>query len=35
MKIVLMSGTDIEVSELCFGTLTLGTIQANLSPEEC
>lgn len=34
MKIVRMSGTDIEVSELCFGTLTLGTIQANLSPEE-
>ena len=34
MKTIRMSGTDLEVSELCFGTLTLGTLQANLSPEE-
>ena len=34
MKIVRMSGIDLEVSELCFGTLTLGTLQADLSPEE-
>ena len=29
-----MSRAGLEVSELCFGTLTLGTIQTNLSPEE-
>ena len=34
MKTIRMSGTGLEVSELCFGTLTLGTLQANLSPEE-
>ena len=34
MKTVRMSGLSLEVSELCFGTLTLGTLQANLSPEE-
>ena len=34
MKTVRMSGIDLEVSELCFGTLTLGTLQANLSPED-
>ena len=34
MKTVSMSGVGIEVSELCFGTLTLGTLQASLSPEE-
>jgi len=34
MKIVRMSKTGLEVSELCFGTLTLGNLQADLSPEE-
>ncbi len=34
MKTIRMSGLSLEVSELCFGTLTLGTLQANLSPEE-
>ena len=34
MKTVRMSKSNLEVSELCFGTLTLGTFQANLSPEE-
>lgn len=34
MKTVRMSRTALEVSELCFGTLTLGTLQANLSPQE-
>ena len=34
MKTVRMSGTGLEVSELCFGTLTLGNLQANLSPQE-
>ena len=29
-----MSKAGVEVSELCFGTLTLGTLQANLSPQE-
>jgi predicted aldo/keto reductase-like oxidoreductase len=29
-----MSKSNLEVSELCFGTLTLGTFQANLTPEE-
>ena len=29
-----MSRTGLEVSELCFGTLVLGTLQANLSPQE-
>jgi len=32
MKTVRMSRTGLEVSELCFGTLTLGRLQANLSP---
>ena len=34
MKTVRMSRACLDVSELCFGTLTLGTLQANLSPEE-
>jgi aryl-alcohol dehydrogenase-like predicted oxidoreductase len=34
MKTVRMSRAALEVSELCFGTLTLGTLQANLSPQE-
>lgn len=34
MKMVRMSKIDLEVSELCFGTLTLGALQADLSPEE-
>ena len=34
MKTVIMSKTGLNVSELCFGTLTLGTLQANLSPQE-
>jgi len=34
MRTVRMSKTGLEVSELCFGTLTLGTLQANLSPQE-
>lgn len=33
MKTVCMSRTGLEVSELCFGTLTLGRLQANLSPQ--
>lgn len=33
MKTVRMSRTGLEVSELCFGTLTLGRLQANLSPQ--
>lgn len=33
MKTVRMSRTSLEVSELCFGTLTLGRLQANLSPQ--
>ena len=34
MKTIRMSKAGVEVSELCFGTLTLGTLQANLSPQE-
>ncbi|MDQ1317298.1 MAG: 4Fe-4S dicluster protein [Candidatus Poribacteria bacterium] len=34
MKTVCMSKSNLEVSELCFGTLTLGTFQANLTTEE-
>jgi len=29
-----LGSTDIEVSELCFGTLVLGHLQANLSPDD-
>ncbi len=29
-----MSKSGLEVTELCFGTLTLGTLQANLSPQD-
>lgn len=34
MKKVTMSKSGLEVSELCFGTLIQGTLQANLEPEE-
>ena len=34
MKTTRMSKAGLEVSELCFGTITLGRLQANLSPEE-
>lgn len=34
MKTVYMRRSGLEVSELCFGTLTLGALQANLSPED-
>ncbi len=34
MKKVTVGGTGINVTELCHGTLILGPLQANLSPEE-
>ena len=34
MKKVHLGNTGLEVTELCFGTLTMGRIQARLSPEE-
>ena len=34
MKRASLGGTGIEVTELCFGTLTLGHLQADLSPED-
>jgi aryl-alcohol dehydrogenase-like predicted oxidoreductase len=34
MKRVKLGNTGIEVSELCFGTLTMSWLQANLPPEE-
>ncbi len=34
MKRLLLGKTEIEVSELSFGTLILGRIQAGLTPEE-
>ena len=34
MRMVRMPKTGLKVSELCFGTLTLGTLQANLPPQE-
>lgn len=34
MKMTNIPGIGLEVSELCFGTLTLGNLQADLSPEE-
>jgi predicted aldo/keto reductase-like oxidoreductase len=34
LKRIRMSKSNLEVSELCFGTLTLGTFQANLTAEE-
>ncbi|MCE5251934.1 aldo/keto reductase [bacterium] len=33
LKRMELGSTGIEVSELCFGTLVLGTLQANLEPE--
>ncbi len=34
MNYAQLGATGIEVSELCYGTLTLGPLQANVSPEE-
>jgi len=34
LRKVTIGKTGIQVSELCYGTLTLGTLQANLSPED-
>jgi len=34
LKRTLLGNTSIEVTELCMGTLILGTLQADLSPEE-
>ena len=29
-----LGNTDLKVSEMCFGALTMGPLQANLSPQE-
>jgi len=34
VKYAILGKTDIKVSELCFGTLPMGPLQANLSPED-